>query len=140
MNGPSDAYRKGVSLLELCQMFPDDDTAERRLEQARWADGARRANCAGERVTRRRHPSMPWHCADCNKYFSVKMNSVTRSSKVRCWKRAMAICLMSANLKGVSSMKSHRDIGVSQKTAWRMARHIRASRRKGDLAKPPAPA
>ena len=39
----------------------------------------------------------------------------------------MAIYLMSANLKGVSSMKLHRDIGVTQKTAWHMAHRIRAS-------------
>lgn len=32
MNGSSKAYRKGISLLELYQMFPDDGTAERRFE------------------------------------------------------------------------------------------------------------
>ena len=108
-------------------MFPDDGAAERRFEQARWADGVRRASCNGERVTRRNHPSMPWHCADCRKYFSVKVNSVMHSSKVGYQKWAMAIYLMSTNLKGVSSMKLHRDIGVTQKTAWHMAHRIRAS-------------
>ena len=131
MNGPGKAYRKGISLLELYRMFPDDETAERWFEQARWADGVRCANCEGERVTRRNHPSMPWHCKDCRKYFSAKVNSAMHSSKVGCQKWAMAIYLMSANLKGVSSTKLHRDIGVTQKTAWHMAHRIRASWQKG---------
>ena len=131
MNGPGKAYRKGISLLELYQMFPDDDTAEKWFEQARWADGVTCANCDGSRVTRRNHPSMPWHCKDCRKYFSVKVNSVMHSSKVGYQKWAMAIYLMSTNLKGVSSMKLHRDIGVTQKTAWHMAHRIRASWRQG---------
>ena len=32
---------------------------------------------------------------------------------------------MSTSLKGVSSMKLHRDLGVSQKTAWHLAQKIR---------------
>lgn len=33
--------------------------------------------------------------------------------------------LMSANLKGVSSMKLHRDLGITQKSAWFMAHRLR---------------
>lgn len=40
-------------------------------------------------------------------------------------KWAMAFFLMSTSLKGVSSMKLHRDLGVSQKTAWHMAHQSR---------------
>ena len=38
---------------------------------------------------------------------------------------AFAIYLETASLKGVSSMKLHRDIGVTQKTAWFMLHRIR---------------
>ena len=31
---------------------------------------------------------------------------------------ALGIYLMTTNLKSVSSMKLHRDLGVTQKTAW----------------------
>ena len=48
-----------------------------------------------------------------------------RASKVGYQKWAMAIYLMTTNLKGVSSMKLRRDMGVTQKTAWCMARRIR---------------
>ena len=40
-------------------------------------------------------------------------------------KWGLAIYLMSTNLKGVSSMKLHRDLGVTQKTAWHLAHRIR---------------
>ena len=63
---------------------------------------------------------MPYHCGDCRKFFSVM-----HSSKVGYQKWAIAIYLMTANLKGVSSLKLHRDIGVTQKTAWHMAHRIR---------------
>ena len=63
---------------------------------------------------------MPYHCGDCRKFFSVM-----HSSKVGYQKWAIAIYLMTTNLKGVSSMKLHRDIGVTQKTAWHMAHRIR---------------
>lgn len=38
---------------------------------------------------------------------------------------AIAIYLLTTNLKGVSSMKLHRDLGITQKTAWYLAHRIR---------------
>ena len=39
----------------------------------------------------------------------------------------MAIYLFTTSLKGVSSMKLHRDIGVTQKTAWFMLQRLRTA-------------
>ncbi len=41
---------------------------------------------------------------------------------------AAALYLMSTSLKGVSSMKLHRDLGITQKSAWHLAHRIRQSR------------
>ena len=38
---------------------------------------------------------------------------------------AIAIYLFSTGIKGVSSMKLHRDLGITQKTAWHLAHRIR---------------
>ena len=38
---------------------------------------------------------------------------------------AVAIYLITTGLKGVSSMKLHRDLGVTQKTAWHLSMRIR---------------
>ena len=38
---------------------------------------------------------------------------------------AIAIYLVTTSLKGVSSMKLHRDLEVTQKSAWHLAHRIR---------------
>ena len=38
---------------------------------------------------------------------------------------AIAIFLIATNLKGISSMKLHRDLGITQKSAWFLAHRIR---------------
>ncbi|MDE2815481.1 MAG: IS1595 family transposase [Chloroflexota bacterium] len=123
---PGKHYRKGISLLELYEMFPTDEAAEAWFVSERWPDGLRCAYCNGERVgAKGNHPSMPFHCADCRKFFSVKTGTVMQSSKIGYRKWAMAMYLMTTNVKGTSSMKLHRDINVTQKTAWHMAHRIR---------------
>ena len=47
------------------------------------------------------------------------------SSRLPVRKWVIALYLCSTNLKGVSSMKLHRDLGVTQKTAWFMLGRIR---------------
>ena len=43
----------------------------------------------------------------------------------RVW--AIAIYLLTTNLKGVSSMKLHRDLDITQKSAWHLAHRLRKS-------------
>ncbi|MCY4436326.1 MAG: IS1595 family transposase [Chloroflexi bacterium] len=123
---PGKHYRKGISLLDLYEMFPSDETAEQWFVSERWPDGLRCAYCEGERVAAKgNHPTMPYHCSDCRKFFSVKTVTVMQSSKIGYRKWALAMYLMTTSVKGTSSMKLHRDINVTQKTAWHMAHRIR---------------
>ena len=50
-----------------------------------------------------------------------------QSSKLGYQAWAIAIFLFSTNLKGVSSMKLHRDLEIAQKNAWHLAHRIRKS-------------
>ena len=68
---------------------------------------------------------MPYRCRDCKRYFSVKTGTLMAGSPLPVRKWVYAIYLDVTNLKGVSSMKLHRDIGVCQKTAWFMQQRIR---------------
>lgn len=125
---PGQAFRKGISLIELFEMFPDDATAEQWFIDTRWTDGIRCVHCGSERITDRgNHPKMRLRCKDCRRYFSVKMGTVMESSNIGFQKWAIAIYLMTTNLKGVSSMKLHRDLGIAQSSAWHMVHRIRAS-------------
>lgn len=125
-SAPGKHFRKGITLMELFQMFPDDKTAEEWFIENRWPDGLRCVHCEGDNVAEQgNHPQMPFHCRDCRKFFSVKTNSFMHSSKVGYQKWVVAVYLITSSLKGVSSMKLHRDIGVTQRTAWHMAHRIR---------------
>ena len=65
------------------------------------------------------------------------MGTALERSQVPLRKWALAIYLMVTSLKGVSSMKLHRDLGVTQKTAWFMTQRIRAAWGQDDT--PPFP-
>ena len=125
-SAPGKFYRQGIGLPELFQMFPDDATAEEWFIANRWPDGLRCAPCASPNAGREgNHPQMPFHCRDCRKFFSVKTGTVMQSSKLGYQKWALAIYILTTNIKGTSSMKLHRDLGVTQKTAWHLAHRIR---------------
>ena len=135
MTAPGKHYRKGMTLIELLKVFPDDAAAERWFVRQRWPDGIRCPHCDGVNVSSYgTHPTMPHHCRDCRKFFSAKTGTVMQGSKVGYQKWALAIYILTTGIKGTSSMKLHRDLGVTQKTAWHMAHRIRES-----WAKAPAP-
>ena len=124
---PGRADREGLSVIELFKMFPDDKSARKWMEELRWPTGERHCPVCGSLNTKvvPKEKPMPYHCGDCRKYFSVKTGTVMQSSKIGLQKWVIAIYLMSTSLKGVSSMKLHRDLGVTQKTAWHLAQKIR---------------
>lgn len=124
---PGRSDREGITVIELFQMFPDEHAARKWLEEIRWENGVRHCpHCGGLKTAQVKNEiPMPYHCAECREYFSVKTGTVMQSSKVPLQKWVIAMYLMSTNLKGVSSMKLHRDLGVTQKTAWLLAQKIR---------------
>ena len=125
-NGPGKSYRKGLNLIDLARLFPDAAAAESWFVKARWPNGVLCVHCSSPQVTTGgSHPTMPYRCLDCRKFFSVKTGTIMQSSKVGYQKWAMAFYILTTGIKGTSSMKLHRDIGVTQKTAWHMAHRIR---------------
>ena len=126
-SGPGLGFRKGISIIKICEMFPDEQAARSWFENLRWPDGNRTCpRCDSDQTSETKTGKpMPYWCRPCRKYFSVKVGTIMESSKLplRTW--VIALFLMSTNLKGVSSMKLHRDLGITQKTAWFMAQKIR---------------
>ena len=125
-SAPGKHYRKGITLTELFEMFPDDQTAEQWFVNTRWPDGIECPFCDSDNVNDHiTHKSMPFRCNDCKKRFSAKTGSIMQSSKIGYQKWAIAIYLVTTSLKGVSSLKLHRDLGITQKAAWHMLHRIR---------------
>ena len=68
---------------------------------------------------------MPYRCSDCRSYFSVRTGSAIECSRLPLRKWAIAIYLTLTSLKSVSSMKLHRDLGITQKSAWFVLHRLR---------------
>ena len=126
MAKPGRSHRKGITILELTRRIPDETIALEWFEKIHWPDGNLFClRCGSVNVYRCRHKEMPFRCRDCKKYFSVKTGTVLQSSNLPLKTWVWAIFLESTSLKGISSMKLHRDLGVTQTTAWFMLQRIR---------------
>ena len=119
------SHRKGITVVELADMFPDEAAATAWFETKVWPDGRYCPRCGSANTHHASHKTMPYWCTDCRSYFSVKTGTVLEGSKLPLRKWAFAIYMHLTSLKGVSSMKPHRDIGVSQPAAWFMLQRIR---------------
>ena len=127
IKAPGRADREGISLIDLFDMFPDEKAARVWLESIRWPDGTRWCPRCGSDETGQVASGKPMQhrCRACRSYFSVRTGTVMESSRLPLRKWVFALYLCSTNLKGVSSMKLHRDLGITQKTAWFMLGRIR---------------
>ena len=125
-NAPGLNSRNGISLIEMFRMCPDDATAEQWFIQQRWPNGIACPRCGSDNVNPKgKHPTMPHRCRSCRRQFSVKYGTVMQGSKLGYQVWAIACYLVTTNLKGISSMKLHRDLNITQKSAWHLAHRIR---------------
>lgn len=126
---PGKSYRKGITLRQIIRRYRTQASAENWFIQQRWPKGIRCPNCSSLNVqVGAKHKTMRFRCREkaCGrKRFSTKTRSVMECSKVSYQDWLLALFLVSTNLKGESSMKLHRDLGITQKTAWFLAHRIR---------------
>lgn len=93
-----------------------------------WGDAPYCPHCGSLNVqSGAKRKTMPDRCREkeCAKRFSVKTGTVTQASNLGYQTWAIAIYLMLTSLKGVSSMKLRRDLGITQKSAWHLAHRLR---------------
>ena len=124
---PGKAYREGMSLVQAMRMFPNDEAAEAWFMRVRWPNGPACPACGSFNVQMGASHRMALRCRErqCRKRFSVRYGTVMQSSKLGYQVWAMAIYLSLTSLKSVSSMKLHRDLDITQKSAWHLAHRLR---------------
>jgi len=116
--------------------FADPDVCVDFVAAMRWPRGVECPHCSGKRVsylsTRR-----IWKCMakECHKQFSVKTFSVFEDSPITLDKWLTAVWLVVNCKNGVSSWEIHRDLGVTQKSAWFMLHRIRLALKSGSWTK-----
>ena len=135
---PGKHFRHGISTKEFFKIFPDDETAEYWFIAHRWPDGIRCPYCGSDNInTESKHKTMPYRCRKsrakgCGKDFSTKTGTFMQASNIGYQDWLFAMYLLTTSLKSVSSMKLHRDLGITQKSAWHLAHRIRKSWSKRD--------
>ena len=114
-----------ISTFQLFEMFPDEETARKYLEDRLWPMGAICPQCnSGTRVIVR--PNGFYRCNGCKKFtFSIRTGTIFGRSKIPLHKWVYAMYLLVTSRKGVSSMQLAKEIGVTQKSAWFMLQRLR---------------
>jgi hypothetical protein len=107
--------------------FADPDNCIKFLVARRWPDGVVLCpRCGSDRVayvpTRR-----VWQCKTRHEkcQFSIKVGTIFEDSAISLDKWLVAMWYVANCKNGVSSWEVHRDLGVTQKTAWFMLHRIR---------------
>ena len=99
---PGKHFRKGISLVQVTKMFPDDKAASEWIAQVRWPDGITCPRCQSENVqTETKHKTMPYRCRSCRRYFSVKTGTAMENSNLGPQVWALAAYLMSTGIKAL---------------------------------------
>ena len=125
---PGKYHREGLTFLQVAEMFKDEESSLRWITEWRWPDGPYCPDCGSFNVQSGiKHKTMTHRCRECPKrpMFSVRKGSVMESTKLpyRAW--AVGIYLFTTNIKGISSMRLHRELGIGQKAAWFMLARLR---------------
>jgi len=123
---PDKAHDGKVSVMELVDMFPDEDTATEWLERHVWPEGRHCPRC--ESVETGECPNwrpMPYWCGDCRKYFSVRTGTAIERSRVPLRKWVFAIYIHLECPNGAVPKRLQRDLDVTQKTACLMLQRLR---------------
>lgn len=125
---PGKSHRKGLTLLEVADMFKDEETAKAWLMEQRWPEGPRCPYCDSPNVQSDiKHKTMTHRCRECEgkPMFTLRTGTVMEGSKLKYRVWAVGIYLFTTNIKGISSMKLHRELGIGQKAAWFMLHRLR---------------
>jgi len=108
--------------------FPTEESCREYLELAVWRNGRVCPHCGGLESWAIKGPSARpglYECAYCHKQFTVTTKTPLHATKLPLRKWLLAIYFILNSSKGYSSVYLANNIGVRQKTAWRIAHAIR---------------
>ena len=131
-----------LNLVSMIPVFADEDKAREFLENKRWANGRTCPRCQCEKtyvLTPKKGSKSPvrpgvYKCSGCRKQFTVRIGTIFEDSRLPLRKWLMAIHLMCASKKGISSHQIARELDVTQKTAWFVCHRLREAMRKEPMA------
>ena len=119
------------SLMEFMREYPDDDACLESLWRRRFSPDGEHADCPKcetERVFKRYEMAQQrqsWTCTACGHYLHPTAGTIFHKSSTSLHLWFYAMYLMASTRCGISAKQLERELGVTYKTAWRMAFLIR---------------
>jgi transposase len=118
------------SLMEFMREFPDDATCLEWLWRERYAPDGHHTYCPSRKCERERkfhkvNGRPTWDCDSCGCHINPTAGTIFRKSSTSLHLWFYAMHLMTSTRCGISAKQLERELGVTYKTAWRMANLIR---------------
>ncbi len=118
------------SFANMLEVLSSEDTCRQFLEKIRWDNKPVCPRCGSKG---KEHYELKQKgtfqglrkCKDCRERFTVRVGTMFHGSPIPLRKWFIAIYIFTSHKKGISSLQLHRDLGVTQKTAWFMLNRIR---------------
>jgi len=124
------------SLLDITKVFPTEKECREYLAQCRWGDKPVCQKCGNDDKIYKINDGKLYKCSKCRQQFTVRLGSIFEDSPIPLQKWFMAIYLVTAHKKGISSCQLAKDVTVTQDTAWFMLHRIRYAIRTKSFNRP----
>src|SRR5271157_3644217 len=126
----SENTREFKTFVEMLELLPDDKSCREYLEKMRWNGEPICPHCGSQN---KEHYKLMikgefnglYKCKDCRERFTVTVGTMFEGSHISLRKWFIAIYIFNSHKKGISSIQLHKDLGVTQKSAWFMLHRIR---------------
>lgn len=125
---------KPKTLQAAIKHFSDEQVCIDTVARMRWPEGPACPAC-GHKEHYYLKTQKRWKCKSCNRQFSVKLGTIFEDSPIGLDKWLLALWMIANCKNGVSSYEIHRNIGVTQKSAWFMLHRIRLAMKSGSIEK-----
>lgn len=122
-------HAKTLSLFELMQQYPTEESFIQYFEQNQWGDEpiCTKCGCTG-RITKQKNYKKGYWCGDCRSYFNAFTSTPLEHSRIRDVRKwALAAYLLMTTRKGISALQLRHELKVSYETAWYMLHRLRVA-------------
>ena len=115
--------KRSGGIFSFMAAFPTEESCIEYLEKIRWNGHVVSPFDETSKVYKCRNHK--YRCKNTSKYFDVKTGTVFANTKLPLQYWLYAMSLFVSHKRGVSSCQLARDLGITQKTAWKMLHKIR---------------
>ena len=130
------AMTKPITTAQFFRKFPDDETCLKHLFETRFGQGFECPKCERASKWFRIKAERAYSCQWCGHHLHPTVGTPFQQTRTPLQLWFYAIHLFTVTRHGVSAKELQRQLGVTYKTAWRMAKHIREHMADVDGEKP----